>query len=193
MGKKKKVKYQKEFEEYISLFYEPDMDEEDKIIFKSEFIKESGLTPELFSLMLEKGEANGHTIEFQMKAMKQLYDYEILINDGVKTKDIYLKKLKELDEDDSKAWNMAVVQSLLESDNTTDMMHVIQILITNTIKTLDFDLYIYANTLSLTKKNKDKYSNRRALINKVDYLIKSGITLKDKTQEETSKIVEESK
>jgi len=193
MGKKKKVKYQKEFEEYISLFYEPDMDEEDKIIFKSEFIKESGLTPELFSLMLEKGEANGHTIEFQMKAMKQLYDYGILINDGVKTKDIYLKKLKELDEDDSKAWNMAVVQSLLESDNTIDMMHVIQILITNTIKTLDFDLYIYANTLSLTKKNKDKYSNRRALINKVDYLIKSGITLKDKTQEETSKIIEESK
>jgi len=143
--------------------------------------------------MLEKGEANGHTIEFQMKAMKQLYDYGILINDGVKTKDIYLKKLKELDEDDSKAWNMAVVQSLLESDNTIDMMHVIQILITNTIKTLDFDLYIYANTLSLTKKNKDKYSNRRALINKVDYLIKSGITLKDKTQEETSKIIEESK
>jgi hypothetical protein len=184
----KEVKYQKEYEDFVALFYQDWMTDEEKAELKKEFIP-----AEIFSLLIEKGVANGHTVDFQMKVVKQLFDFQMLIEEGKNVKDFFLNKLKELDEDDAKAFNSAVVETLSGSENPLEVMNIIHILTNNSIKNPDFDLYIYLNTLFLTKKNKDKYVNRQGLIFKAEYLVKNGALLKDKTQEETAKIVEDSK
>ena len=184
----KEVKYQTEYDKFVSLFFEDWMTDEDKEEFKKEFI-----APEIFSLLIEKGVSNGHSIDFQMRVIKQLIDFQSLIEDGKNVKSFFLEKLKDLDEEDSKAFNSAVVETLAGSENPVDIMSIIHILTNNTIKNPDFDLYIYLNTLFLTKKNKEKYLNRQGLIIKTEYLVKNGSLLKDKTQEETTKILNESK